>query len=188
MRSFIATLLLCLFFGQSSAQARQHQSAPAVTFDRHAVSGAYRYGVQQATPRIARVKAKRKAKRTASRHRHYHRARVAVRGEVTLLPHPAGCPARAFCGCGAALEVFGRNIRELWLARNWFQFPEADPAPRMVAVRRHHVFVLRRHVVGDRWLAYDANSGGRKTRLHVRSIAGYSIRNPHAGRRYAQYG
>lgn len=49
----------------------------------------------------------------------------------------------------------------------------------MAAVRRHHVFVLERQVEGDRWLAYDANSGRHLTRLHVRSIAGYTIVNPH---------
>ena len=62
-----------------------------------------------------------------------------------------------------------------------------DPAgPGMVAVRRHHVFVIRevvdavRHIV----LAYDPNSGGHKTRLHLRSLAGYSVRDPH-GSKYA---
>jgi hypothetical protein len=48
----------------------------------------------------------------------------------------------------------------------------------MVAVRRHHVFVLEQHVSGDTWLVYDANSGGRQTRIHERSIAGYVIVNP----------
>lgn len=36
--------------------------------------------------------------------------------QATILPHPPGCPRRAFCGCGAAVEVFGRPIRSLWLA------------------------------------------------------------------------
>jgi hypothetical protein len=29
----------------------------------------------------------------------------------------------------------------------------------MAAVRRHHVFVLERHLGGNTWLAYHANSG-----------------------------
>jgi hypothetical protein len=50
----------------------------------------------------------------------------------------------------------------------------------MVAVRRHHVFVLERHLSGNMWLAWDANSGGHKIRRHPRSIAGFSIVNPHS--------
>jgi hypothetical protein len=90
---------------------------------------------------------------------------------------PAQCP-RAYCGCGASLHLFGRIIPALNLAANWFRFPRAAPAPRMVAVRRHHVFVLEQHVGGSIWIVHDSNSGGRATRLHARSIAGYKIVNP----------
>jgi hypothetical protein len=100
-------------------------------------------------------------------------------GSAALVAHPAGCPARAFCGCGAAVRVFGAPIRSLWLAANWFRFPRAAPAAGMVAVRRHHVFVLEQHLGGDTWRVYDANSGRHLTRLHARSIAGYAIVNPH---------
>ena len=103
-----------------------------------------------------------------------------VRGPSTIVAHPAGCPARAFCGCGAAVRVFGAPIRSLWLAANWLRFPRAAPAPGMVAARRGHVFVLEQHISGGVWLVYDANSGGRKTRIHARSIAGYTIVNPRA--------
>lgn len=92
---------------------------------------------------------------------------------------PAGCP-RAYCGCGASLYLFGKIIPRLNLARNWFGFPRAAPAPRMVAVRRHHVFVLERHVAGNVWIVHDSNSGRRLTRRHARSIAGYVIVNPQA--------
>lgn len=104
-----------------------------------------------------------------------------------VVAHPAGCPARSFCGCGAAVRVFGKPIRNLWLARNWFRFPRAAAAAGMVAVRRHHVFVLERHISGSTWLAYDANSGGRRTRIHPRSIAGFAIVNPHGSRMAAQW-
>jgi hypothetical protein len=104
---------------------------------------------------------------------------VTVASAAEILPHPAGCPKRAFCGCGAAVKVFGEPIRSLRLARAWFKFPRTSPAPGMVAVRRHHVMVLESHVEGKDWLVYDANSGGRKTRRHVRSIAGFVIVNPH---------
>lgn len=138
------------------------------------------------------VKQPRKAKRVVVRTRVAHKRAPKQRPasqhvaniEVQLLPHPAGCPSRAFCGCGVALDVFGKNIRELWLARAWLNFPPAEPAPGMIAANRRHVFVIRRMLTPNIALAYDPNSGGHKTRLHPRSIAGYSIRNPH-GSRYA---
>ncbi len=92
---------------------------------------------------------------------------------------PAGCP-RSFCGCGAAIHVFGHIVPELNLAANWLRFPRTAPAPGMVAARRGHVFVLERAVGGDVWMAYDANSGGHATRVHAVSLRGYAIVNPHA--------
>lgn len=92
---------------------------------------------------------------------------------------PSGCP-NAFCGCGASIRVFGRIVPELNLASNWLRFPRTTPAPGMVAARRGHVFVLEQHVAGDTWMAYDANSGGRATRIHARSLRGYAVVNPHA--------
>jgi hypothetical protein len=67
----------------------------------------------------------------------------------------------------------------LFAAASWFKFPKSAPAPGTAAVRRHHVFVLEYHVKDDLWMVYDANSGGRKTRLHPRSIRGYHIVKPH---------
>ena len=98
-----------------------------------------------------------------------------------VVSHPDGCPHVAFCGCGAAVRVFGKAVRSLWLAVNWLGFSRTDPAPGMVGVTRHHVMVLESHVQGDQWVVYDANSGGHLTRVHVRSIAGYTIVNPHSG-------
>jgi hypothetical protein len=97
-----------------------------------------------------------------------------------ILPHPPGCPRRAFCGCGAAVRIFGAPVRALWLAANWFKFPPAPAAPGMVAVRRGHVFVIEAVVGPGRVVAYDANSGRGLTRRHVRSLAGYSVRDPRA--------
>ena len=108
------------------------------------------------------------------------RQRYTPRDPGQIVAHPAGCPGRAFCGCGAAVHIFGKPIRALWLAAAWFKFPRAAPAPGMAAVRRHHVFVLERPVSGDVWIAYDANSGGHATRVHARSIRGYTIVNPRA--------
>lgn len=90
---------------------------------------------------------------------------------------PAGCPS-SFCGCAAALHVFGRIVPELNLAANWLRFPRTPPGPGMVAARRGHVFVLEHHIGGDVWMTYDGNSGGRATRIHARSLRGYTIVNP----------
>jgi len=100
------------------------------------------------------------------------------RGQV-VGGRPAGCP-RSFCGCGASLRVFGRIVPGLNLASNWLRFARTAPAPGMVAARRGHVFVLERQIEGDTWMAYDANSGGRATRIHARSLRGYTVVNPHA--------
>jgi hypothetical protein len=101
-----------------------------------------------------------------------------TRRGVVLGGRPAGCPSR-FCGCGASIHLFGRIIPSLNLAANWLRFPRTAPSPNMVAARRGHVFVLKRHIAGNTWLVHDSNSGGRRTRLHHRSIAGYVIVNPH---------
>ena len=98
-----------------------------------------------------------------------------------IVSHPHGCPRIAFCGCGVSVEIFGRPIRELFLARNWFKFPRARPAPGMVAVRRHHVMAIRAVDANGNAVVYDPNSGGHKTRIHQRSLAGYVIVNPRGG-------
>lgn len=105
---------------------------------------------------------------------------------VTFLRHPPGCPTRAFCACGAAIDLFGRNIRALWQVRAWLGFPRDVAAPRNVAVfksrRISHLFILEHHVGGDQWMVRDYNSGGHRSRLHVRSIRGAVIVNPRASR------
>lgn len=94
---------------------------------------------------------------------------------------PAGCP-RAYCGCGTSLEHFGKIIPFYNLAANWLTLPRSAPASGMVAARRGHVFTLKQHVAGSVWIVKDYNSGRGLTRIHARSIAGYSIVNPHAAR------
>jgi hypothetical protein len=107
--------------------------------------------------------------------------------EPQIVVHPEGCPQRLFCGCGAAKRlkdtwgIVVEKPRELWLAASWYRFPKAQPAPGMVAVRRHHVYVIEAYLGDGKVLAYDANSGGGKTRIHVRSLAGYAVVNPRGG-------
>jgi hypothetical protein len=50
----------------------------------------------------------------------------------------------------------------------------------MVAVKPHHVFVLERHLIGSVWLAWDANTSNHLTKIHPRSIAGFTIVDPYA--------
>lgn len=100
------------------------------------------------------------------------------RAAVTVVGHPPGCPARLFCGCGTAVRLLGAPVRSLWLASAWFKFPRAAPAPGMAAVRRGHVFAIEQVLGNGKVLAYDPNSGGRKTRIHVRSLAGYTVVDP----------
>ena len=119
-------------------------------------------------------------------HRRYAGAEAVTsprQGEVGRqeLPHPAGCPSVAFCGCGASIEVFGHSVRDLWLAANWFRFPPASPAPGMVAVRQHHVMVIKSVVGAGQAVVFDANSGHHRTQIHVVSLAGYRIVNPRGG-------
>ena len=108
--------------------------------------------------------------------RHRHRHGITTSAEV-IGGRPAGCP-HAYCGCSASLHLFGRIIPALNRAANWFRFPRAMPAPRMAAVKPHHVMVLERQISGTVWLVHDGNSGGGLTRLHARSIAGYVIVDP----------
>lgn len=136
---------------------------------------------------VKSIKVKMRRQHSVSGHKankHGHKSAVlSHRVSAQIVSHPSGCPSSSFCGCGASVRIFGRSVRELWLAANWFKFPRAEPAPRMVAVRRdgHHVFVLEHHLGGKTWLVYDANSGRHQTRIHARSIAGYQIVNPRAG-------
>jgi hypothetical protein len=100
--------------------------------------------------------------------------------EAIIGGRPSNCPHR-FCGCEASLYVFGEVRPELNLAANWVRkFPRATPASGMVAARSGHVMVLMSQASGDEWLVHDGNSGGGRTREHVRSIRGYAIVNPRA--------
>lgn len=103
-------------------------------------------------------------------------------GATVFIAHPPGCPRTRFCGCGASWDVYGKLVRSLYLSTAWFKFPRSSPSPGKVAVRRGHVFVLKRHVQGKVWMVNDYNSGGHKSRYHARSIAGYTIVDPRASR------
>ena len=109
-----------------------------------------------------------------ARPRHYH----ASYDSGSVVSHPSGCPHRAFCGCGAAVRVFGTPRRDLWLAANWLRYPRTLPAPGMVAARHGHVFVIEQVLANGNVIAYDANSGRGLTRIHQVSLRGYTVVNP----------
>lgn len=106
---------------------------------------------------------------------------ASVSTETRIVAHPAGCPRRLFCGCGVSVRVFGRPIRHFYLARNWMAYPKTSPKTGAVAANRRHVMFIEHYLGGNRAIVYDPNSGGRKTRIHVRDLRGYKIVNPTAG-------
>lgn len=96
-----------------------------------------------------------------------------------IVAHPPGCPHTAYCGCGTSWRVYGRLVRDLYLAANWYRFPRAHPAPGMVAIfGRHHVAYIEAVDGNGNATLYDPNSGGHKTRVHVRNISGATVVNP----------
>jgi hypothetical protein len=209
MKYYVALLAVFLSFVAAPAEARHARhhhphpvrhhrvhiaAAPAQVWDNsdfmhpHLVAASNPFsGARSLSVTLHRVRAKASRRPSLARETTFYTPTYAPRAsyrEGTIVSHPVGCPGRAFCGCGAAVRVFGHSVRELWLAAAWFRYPPASPAPGMVAVRRHHVMVLEADLGNGLWQVYDANSGGHATRIHARSLAGYSIRNPH-GSRYA---
>ena len=107
-----------------------------------------------------------------SHHGHrYHRIALDANANETFLPHPAGCPARLFCGCGARKHL-GIDDPRLNLAANW---PRLYHGSTPVAVWDGHVAVIDRMTGPNSAMLYDYNSGGHLSRYHERSLAGARI-------------
>lgn len=166
--SVVGVIVLLAFPSKSDARPRgyhnHHHAKPVKKVRRH---------------KVVKVRNYNRHSRRAARVRQY--APVTIVGG-----RPAGCPHR-YCGCGTAryLGLANRGGR-LNLAANWLAFPRAHPAPGMAAARRGHVFAIIKVLGPGRVLAYDSNSGGGRTRIHVRSLAGYSVVNPRgSSNRYA---
>lgn len=103
--------------------------------------------------------------------------------KTRIVKNPPGCPPINFCGCGASWFLWGKtNKKDHWRARTWYKYPKTKPKKGAVAVRDHHVFVIIDTLPDGRVLAYDANSGQHKTRIRVRTLRGYSVRDPGASR------
>ncbi len=106
-------------------------------------------------------------------------ARVSDRGTI-IGGRPEGCP-HAYCGCGLR-KYLGLSDTRLNLASNWARlFPHvAGPGPGIAAVRSGHVMYIESAAGDGQWLVRDYNSGGGLSRLHVRSVRGYTFVNPRA--------
>lgn len=114
------------------------------------------------------------------RHGHRHRSVVwlSYDGGTVIGGRPAGCP-RAYCGCGLARFLGLRDAR-LNLAWNWARmFPRSHPATGQVVVWRHHVALIEEMVGPGMARLRDYNSGRGLSRIHVRSIRGAVVVNPH---------
>lgn len=179
MKSFFLAVFFCLF-ALSLNQAQAQDDRYFNSSKNHSVK---KFATKQ-------VKARTYPKRQHRRHRIVpsrspylvrHQHRMPIRQAASVIGgRPSGCPSR-FCGCALSLNLFGKIIPTLNLAANWLRFPAASAAPGMVAARRGHVFKLVSHVQGNRWVVWDANSGGGRIRIHHRSIAGFRIVNPSRG-------
>lgn len=102
---------------------------------------------------------------------------------VGSLPHPPGCPWKAFCACGAAWELFGQPIRSLWPVSAWRKYPKDIARPNNVVFARYsHISVLKEQVEGTRWKVHNYNGTNHRSTVQIRDIAGLEIRNPHASR------
>lgn len=185
-KSKLASVLLALIVSAiASTEMQARTTEIPASYDRHDVRGYV--AVASLTTTTKRVK------RTKQYRRHEDRPRVPKNyalAETKIVAHPAGCPRRAFCGCGVSLHVFGKAVAAggLAIAAEWLRFPRAEPAPGMVAARRGHVFAILETRGNGRVLAYDPNSGRHMTRIHIRSLRGYVVVNPRGGARYATAG
>lgn len=183
MRSLLATVLVACVCACASVPAIAQTYNNGWNFNQAVPH--YRVGGSvQRTAYPRRQGKARQAVRQVAQYRAQPRVAVtqASHRSAEILPHPAGCPRTLFCGCGAAVKVFGSPLRHLWLAANWLRFPRAQAAPGMVAANRRHVFVIEQVLGNGMVLAYDANSGRGLTRRHVRSLSGFTVVNPHGGR------
>lgn len=184
MRYLFATLFLCSLFSFSPAQARHlHHTGHHFKHNHHAkvstdVSSSRRHSHirRHHFHHVGSPRGRYGGYRTRTRG-----SDRAVAGDVQIVGHPSGCPGRAFCGCGVSVKIFGRPVRELYLARNWLRFPRASPGAGMVAARSGHVMAIIEYLGNGNAKVYDPNSGGHQTRIHVRSLAGYRVVNPRSG-------
>lgn len=187
MTKTIASVGLALIFLAIPTEIQAKPQTQNIEYDRHNPQGLG--SVQIASLESSGIRRKRK-------HEKRYREKPGVPKNyaahndraVQIVAHPEGCPRRSFCGCGTALRLLGKAVAEggLAIAKNWLDFPRAACAPNTAAARSGHVFAIIECLSGNRALAYDPNSGGHQTRIHVRDLSRYHIVNPHGSSRYAE--
>lgn len=203
MRYLALAAAAVLFLLPSISHAARASGGSVQEFCGDRYCGSISAPIQMRQDRGPRFKHIHIAKRSSAKHR---RIAMVERGEMAPQPtaagyaavfesggapqvvnHPEGCPRRAFCGCGTSLFLLGKAVAQggLAIAANWLGFPAAEPGPGMAAARRGHVFAIVKVLSPGVVLAYDPNSGRHQTRLHVRSLRGYRVVNPHGSNRYA---
>jgi hypothetical protein len=167
MRMFLFLIFIVMFVFSSNAEAHHKHHYNHHTYTRQIEQSSFFDWFKQPQEKSARPA------------NVFHTRALSYAHNAQIVSHPSGCPRSAFCGCGAAVRVFGKPIRTLFLAANWFKFPRTSPTPGAVAVRNHHVMVLEAKGEHGGWIVYDANSGHGRTQIHERSLAGYVVVNPH---------
>lgn len=162
--------ILLFLLGALPAEAKRYEHArtyqaafalftwhqPAFEYHRATVKKAKRHSVKRAA----------KAKKTRP-------AKAAPRHHVVVASGPpAGCPARAWCGCFLS-KLLGLNRRDLWLARNWAGVGTrvSGPVADAIVVWPHHVGIIKKVTGHGRAIVLSGNDG-RRVRERERSLAG----------------
>ena len=174
----IAALAAVLFALTVSAQARPHKAHRSQAIITCNQQGCSDRGFKNSPGHQGATKSNKRMGKA--------RIETAGGGEGVVGGRPAECNIRIrgrlipYCGCGVSLKVFGKVIPELMLALNWKRkFPRTSPAAGMVAAKSGHVFYIVSVIDSSTVVAYDPNSGGGRTRIHERSLHGYTVVNPH---------
>lgn len=106
---------------------------------------------------------------------------IAMARTLRLIPHPRGCPSRAFCACGLA-RFWGIWRPALNLVANWARaFRHViGPDIGIAAIRRdrHHIMGIIAGKPGH-WRVVDFNSGRHLSRVRIVSdFSGYFFVDP----------
>ena len=103
-----------------------------------------------------------------------HGNRAVANGEVHYLPHPPGVRRTQFCGAGAWYALTGQVVNGgTWAIADYWPGHYHGSTP--VAHWPGHVAIIRQNYGNGTALMEDYNSGGHKSRLWVRSLAGARI-------------
>jgi len=164
-----AVLVTCLFAQPASARhLKQHRPVAQAVVNCVLDNNGRRFCGQATQP--ARSTARVAARRS-----------YAAADQGTIIgARPNDCP-HSYCGCGLR-KFLGLEDKRLNLASNWARLFPRESAPRagLAAVRSHHVMYIESSAGDGQWMVRDYNSGGGLSRLHVVSVRGYTLVNPHA--------